>query len=240
MIIIKPPLGTHLDWGQYLLQGLVAHYPFAGTGSLVSDISYNNNHIEMRGNLDWSPGGLIFDGNGDDGAFPTMPVLSDAFTFTFRYRPIGTQSTYDTLIQAYDNDFRIYFIGGTLAVYDGVTFHYTGGYQLIDNQINCWSFVYDGDTNIDQYVDGVLQASWTVNALDPVSLRYLGVSNFRNANWISCELQEMTIHDRPLSASEISILHNNPTSIYYMPNTALWQSIQSTGIPILRRRREGA
>jgi len=124
----KPPVGSEIDWGHPLSQGLVGAWLMnEGGGNIVRDLVKGNNGT-LVGNTNWSSSvkGIAtnFDGNGDYINIPNFKMVVDAFSpfsIVFALYPLTTADYNQTIGELTTgwNCFRFHTESGS-GVYCGV------------------------------------------------------------------------------------------------------------------------
>jgi len=235
----KPPLGVPVNWGDPLAQGLVGCWLMnEGGGTIVNDLSGNGNTGTLVADTHTVAGkfgpALSFDGTDD---YVTIPSINYAgvsqltVSFWVKFNAAPTATIY-MLQQGNSANNRVF----NFLVLDGGRTHFTlwnssaasetGRYDSIITTTNWYHIVgtYDG-ANVRVYVNGILgtyrQGALTGTLEDAVSggldqfilggsLSLAGVLSSDFAG----QIDNVSIYNRALSASEIAQLYMTPFRIF--------------------------
>jgi hypothetical protein len=239
--MLKPPLGTQLNFGNPLNNGLLYRLGLLeGGGNLIADSSLNGQHGVNNGAV-WVGGDLEFSGT-DNIEIPSSSLLhfsnySDAFTIvmdvyvdpaetswvSYISKSNGSfqgQDGFSIIHNMGDNAFRFYITSSFGA---GMTVPaITGGWVTI-------AAVRDG-TALKAYHNGVFidettQATGSISANPSILIANDPANQFA----MSGKVRNAALYNRVLSASEIKSLYDNQNQIYAQDELALWVAATSVG-----------
>lgn len=231
--LMKPPLGTPLNKGDSLSKGLVGCWLMnEGAGNKVFDLSGNKNAGTFAGDTAWAKGKygscLSFDGTGDyvEGIGP--PGLTDEISISFWVKSNDiTKAQFP--IRIFDTG--IYFgNGGYIRWYPDVDRDPAAVSTSLVNGV--WYHVAVAHSGIvhNLYKNGVNIQNASSVALDVISAT-IGTqfgALTKGATWqLDGSIDNVSIYNRALSASEIALLYREP--FYMFRRRQIWPS--SAGNP---------
>jgi len=259
--ILKPVLGSQLNFGHPLAQGLAGLWLFnKGSGGQVFDL-VNGNTGTLAGDTHWVAGkfgpALKFDGTGDVVGIGTNPKLgftSEDYTL-YLYFMITDSSDSDWLYskgQANNDGFYVQVrnnnIIRVITAQDGAQQETDTTTTFSDNVWHSLVVVRKG-SYIHIYLDGV-ECSYlsqpVITDPDDASARTAYISGyFADYGIVGLISHGAVWNGRALSASEIALLHREPFCMFERIPIELWAAatqggVPPAGIPIFRRRIEAA
>jgi len=250
--MMKPPLGSMIDFSHPLSRGLVGCWLMnEGSGNRIHDISGNNNHGVLTNGPTWKPGrdggALAFDGSNDYVESPDSDLLepTDA-TFVLWIYPILWAGSIRVLIaKRVTNGYMIFFHTATNKLY--------WDWGPAAEGTNRWATTYLPPLNIwtmlgftrtasarGLYVNGAIHSSSSAGdstKIATASVLRIGHDSSAVQYPFNGSISSVSIYNRALSAEEIAKLYVNPYCFIWNPRK-YWLMPQGVTIPphILHRR----
>lgn len=234
----QPPIGTPLRWGDSLLDGLVAFWPFwEGGGDKVFDLSGNDDHgtlTNMTPATVWRPGfdgsALYFGGTNEFIALGTS--ITDRFSRSGTFALSALVRVDDvaadhTIIGAWSSQFLLWMDENSALDRYGIAVKSPDtevSYSANSSaKLGVWQHVvgvYDG-SQILLYIDGIQSGTPTAvpGALANVSvLAAIGADNPADTSrtWQGL-MANVAAYDRPLAAQEALRLYRDPWAMFRSP-----------------------
>jgi len=234
----KPPLGTPLNPAHPLNRGLVGYWPFAeGAGGKTMDLSGKGNNGTLTNMVQgptsgWTGGNfggaMRFDGTNDFVAFTAPDISSSSFSISSwistrdqssrAWFSIGNQSIFNKII-------HLAYVSGTSLRFgfygDDNSFTYT----LTNNKRYHAVFTYNNSTNERiLYVNGVHVGTGSGNAFTGTTVGRIGswINSPNNYLYWNGSIDEVRVHNRALSASEVQQLYTDPFCMYEQKSIFRW------------------
>ncbi len=250
--MLKPPLGTQLQLGHRLADGLVGLWLFnEGAGTLVNDLSGNKHQGTLSGGAAFARAryGWGYSAGLNNAGVCTIPntlaLTSDLSALSFvlwaknNKSAIGATGT-ERLIHCQDGGTDSYTASWSQAeniefgIFDAglgdVTLTETDFLQ--DDLWHQWVFTYDGQT-MRMYKDTVeasSTAAQTGNINDNGQDIKIGGEGV-NGSWDGL-IDNVAIYNRALSVGERSELYRNPFAMLQQEPIELWTAATSVGAPV--------
>jgi len=253
---LKPQLGVQLNPSHPLVQGLVGCWLMnEGSGSKVCDLSGNGNSGIVT-DLSWQAGDrgpVLYGGAVGDGVNcgNDLSLQNDSYTIICRVKRTTTteNQVYVSKSTWYGNNFYIHFnreadnrmvfnagYGPSHVHVADTSFIDVWASYAISHNVGEWSEVYyDGNK--------VGDTGSTAAPTDQTKDLTFGINpGFAQYPCDGVNIDYVLYFTRALSASEIQSLYINPYQMFDREPIELWAAASpgSSGIPILRRRRESA
>jgi hypothetical protein len=239
----KPLLGMQINYGHPLAKGLVGCWIMnEDDGDKIYDLSGNNNHGTLEGNVSWIAGkygsALDFNPGSDYVNLGTLPQISSEFTLIISAKSTGPGSYNgnDGYFLSDSNDVTNFYFrranGGTNQLYLGIgdQSHPITGTYLVDqwnvyaithNSSGTVNFYHNGDF-IEEAISGSNFAGFNNNA-------YLGNRAALDRDFDG-QIGHVFISNRVLSASEIQQLYSDPFCMFAPPfKLSLFKAIMIIG-----------
>lgn len=259
--MMKPPMGSQIDFSHPLARGLVGCWLMnEGSGNKIYDLSSNGNDGTLKNGPVWKPGrdgvALSFDGTDDyvDCGNRLVLSISQALTILAWVKINGAQQNKGIITKYYagggKRSYGIYTDENSLT--RKVTFTYqrnagtytaddtvTSASQLSDNIFTQVACVFIPSTSATVFMNGVRDAQDVVDIQSGIagSTANLWLGNSGDNQRFSGLISSVSIYNRALSAAEIQDLYVNPYAFIHDPHK-YWLMPQGVTIPphILHRR----
>ena len=226
---IKPMLGTPFDISHPLSRGLVGRWLLnEGSGSKVYDVSGNGNHGTIM-DSSWIPGlhgsalSMLSPVSGSyiDCGSKASVLPSGQFTFTAWCRNVNDSGDWClfSLAQGTLPYFALNKTGGQPLLYvEGGTYRYwdaTAGNIMGDYKWHHVVLIYTGNiTTCQLYIDGKLMTPGATGGTTAINAKTGLWVGRTTGNFYYCNLDEFSLYNRILSASEVQQLYIDPFQMF--------------------------
>lgn len=233
MPIIKATRGRLLNKSHPLARGLVGYWPMCeGSGAKIFDLSNNGNFGESTGTALWSAGmfgGCIdYDGSSERHKVGYKPVLfcSPYMTVGFWAKSDVTNYTSNAyVISMYDYALGKRMWGicinasndkwSVITSSNGTTAYFSDSAMAVDSSWHYFTFVVNNSTKQwDMYVDGLFSQSITAYVTYSDQQSFLTIGGLDGSNYFDGKIDNVSIWNRRLIASEISRLYREPFCMF--------------------------
>lgn len=199
-----------------LQKGLVLYYSFdTNEGRKVTDLSGRGNHGKVRSGTYVSNGkigrAMFFNGDGDYIDIRDDPnIQTDVFTLTTWIKTSNTRGVWQTIISFEEQSYAVSVLPNGHVHY-GLQGIKRVGEGTSDVRLGEWVFVAvtrDSKDRVSIYVNGVLENSFFCDTHSKFFYSGKIGGEFYGNEYFTGSLDEVRVHNRELSASEVKQLYN--------------------------------
>ncbi len=238
---MKPPLGSQIQAGHPLAQGLVGAWLMnEGGGSCVNDLSGNPNTGTIIG-ATWVGGKfgscLIFDGSSTyvsmgngSGVFSAQNMTISVWALSHT----ATPADYAKVIFHYNSGNRIYLQYGTSST---PQMTWQVGDSVLSYAVNLEEMVWKNyvmvlraGTDLSIYLNGSYVSSVTIAGPTAFSNWHLGRNDLGESSYWDGLIDDVRIYHRALPAAEVQELYVRPFGIFQRRPIELWTGAKAAAV----------
>ncbi len=236
--ILKPVLGSQLQYGHRLTKGLVGFWLFnEGSGNTVFDLSGNGNAGIFKGGTSWGSGihgsALFFDGVDSAVSWSSLPSASSwTICLWIRFPVIGSD---ERIFDSASGRFILQLdASGVLEAFGGETAFRQSSVSITVNQ---WYFIVasniPSESSVRLYINGLPKGVEiaSVGAVGIGGQTSLAAHNNGTTNEGQVDISSFSYYDRVLSAGEIALLHREPFGMFKDPDELALLAAATAGAP---------